>query len=203
MAVIKSGATSDQLTIDVTSKAARITSYDVEGVQRGIKSSYRVAAGSLVAAASAAPFLAVVGSGTKTIRVQRIRISGPTLTAVAYNAFEACKYSTDHTGGTSTTPAITPSDSTDAAATAVVRQYTAAPTAGTLTGIIGSTRTLLQATTAAAAGVFDRPVEFDFRNQGSADEGVIRGAAQNISIGFQAAPATAVTLAWEVEFTEE
>lgn len=205
MAVIKSGASSDQLTIDATSKAARVTPYDTLGNNRGTKPTYRAATtANVVAAAGAAMFFVIAGSSTKTIIVQRIMVSGSTLTAVAYNSYVAEKWSTAPTGGTATTLTQVPNDANSAAATASLCQvYTVAPTEGTPIGPIACKRVLLQATTAAAAGIPDI-VEFDFRTMGSENTGVyLRGTAQALSIAFGAAPASAVTVAVQVEWTEE
>jgi hypothetical protein len=205
MAIIKSGATSDQLTIDATSKAARVTSYDTLGNNRGVKKTYRAATNSkVVAAASTQPFFIIQGSATKTIIVQRIRISGMNLTAVAYLALQARKFSTAISGGTATALTQTPMDSTYGASTANLCQvYTAAPTAGTLVGTLSEIQALAQATTAAASGIPDI-IELDFRVLGAETHGVyLRGTAEGLGVGFGVAPATAVTLSLECEWTEE
>lgn len=173
------------------------------------KSTYRAAtatanSGVVVAAASTAPFVCIYGSSTKTVIVQRIYLSGATLTAVAYAAYVAAKYSTAVSAGTPQALTATPMDSNSAAATVTnLNAYTAAPTAGTLVGTISTKRTLLQATTAAAAGVPD-VIEFDFRTLGSETSGIyLRGTGQGVCVNFGAAPATAVTLAITLEWTEQ
>jgi len=204
MAQIKSGATSDLLTVDPTSKAARVVPYDSLGRYRGTKATYRAATNAtLVAAAGTGLFFVITGSATKTITVQRIVVSGPTLTAVAYNTIQLQKYSTAPTGGTATTLTQVPIDSNSAAATVSLCQgYTVAPTAGTLVGAIGALRLFLQATTAAAAGLLDRAV-WDLRAQGEASSVTLRGIAENVALNFGAAPASAVTLSIECEWCEE
>lgn len=205
MAVIKSGATSDQLTIDATSKAARCSEYASDGVYMGRKPTYRAATiAVLVAAASAAPFLIIEGSATKKVTIQRVILSGFTLTAVAYATIEARKYSTAASGGTSTNLTQVNCDSNDAAPTLnAIRVYTAAPTAGTLDGNVDARRTLMQATTAAAAGIPDDRMDFDFRNQGEAGGIVLRGTSQALGFGFLAAPGSATSMSVSVEWTEE
>lgn len=205
MAIIKSGASTDQWTVDPTSKAGRITLYDTLGNNRGVKRTYRASTNTtVVAAASTQPFFILQGSATKTIIVQRVYISGATLTAVQYLAYQARKHSTAITGGTATTLTQTPLDSTYGAGTSNLCQvYTAAPTAGTLVGTVSEKRTLGQATTAAASGIPD-VIEFDFRTLGGEGHGVyLRGISEGFSIGFGTAPATAVTLSLSVEWTEE
>lgn len=173
------------------------------------KSTYRgstatAATGVVVVAASAAPFACIYGSATKTVIVQRMYLSGASATAVAYASYVVGKYSTAVTGGTATALTATPMDSNSAAAsTTNLNVYTAAPTAGTLVGTVSVKRTLIQATTAVAAGVLD-VIEFDFRTLGSETSGIyLRGTGQGACVNFGAAPATAVTLSYTVEWTEQ
>jgi hypothetical protein len=122
---------------------------------------------------------------------------------VAYNTVALGKYSTAPTGGTAAALTQVPLDSNSAAATvSLLQTYSVAPTAGTLVGTIGGRRLLMQATTAAAAGI---PMDavWDFRVQGESSAITLRGIAENVALTFGAAPASAVTLAVEVEWTEE
>lgn len=204
MAVLKSGIASDLLTIDPVSKALRATLYDAAGNLQSQKRTYRAATIAVLvpAVTVAVPWLIIIGSATQTVRLQRIQISGLTLTAVAYLHANLAKYSTNASGGTSTTLAAVPLDSTSASATAVVKAYTAIPTAGTKIGDISSKRFMGQATTAAAGGVPDF-VEFDFRNLGEQSSVVLRGTTQEAGLYWQTAPATTVSLLAELEWTEE
>lgn len=206
MAVIKSGASSDQLTVGATSKAARVTLYDDAGGSMGRKQTYR--------SASIIPYTPAVtinrsifvigGSASKTITVRRIVVTGLTLTAVGYVTINVVKYSTATTGGTSTSLPQVPLDSNNAAGTAAqVRTYTAVPTDGTLVGTIASRRVLAQATTPAAAGVIDNPMMFDFSDENETQGVVLRGTSQELALVFPVAPASVVTMTVEVEWTEE
>jgi hypothetical protein len=85
----------------------------------------------------------------------------------------------------------------------LVQVYTAAPTEGTLVGTIGSHRFMAVATTANAAGTPPDNIEWDFRAHGGSSGVVLRGTAQCLSLAFCTAPATAVTMVVEVEWTEE
>lgn len=205
MAVIKSGASTDNLTVDPTSKAARVTLYDSLGQAIVQKATYRAATTAVLVPAVTVniPWLIIAGSATKTVRVQRIQISGLTLTAVAYLHVNLAKYSTNATGGTSTTLTAAPLDSNSAAATAVVKAYTAVPTAGNKVGDLASKRFMGQATTAAAAGITDF-VDFDFRGVGGETSAIVlRGTTQELALYWQTAPATTVSMLAEIEFTEE
>ena len=202
---IVSGATSDLLTVDPTSKAARVSLYASNGEYLGEKNTYRAATTAVFAApAGTTPFFALQGSSSKIIRIQRIRICGLTLTSVAYLNLNLAKYSTAISGGTPTALTMTPLDSSAPAATAsLVNVYTAAPTAGSKVGDVATSRTLAQATTAAAAGIPDDDIIFDFRNIGEPSPVVLRSTSEGIALYFTAAPATAVTMALEIEWTEE
>jgi hypothetical protein len=204
MAVIKSGASTDQLTVDPTSKAARVTLYDSDGTYTGKRATYRAATiGNVVAAAGAAMFFVIAGSGSKTIKIWHIRISGDTLTTLAVNSIVLEKWSTAPTGGTATTLVAVPHDSSDAAASAsLIQVYTAAPTEGTLVGTMGCNRHIQKSSTVVDGSQFD-DVEWVFGTNGETRPIVLRGTAQALSLAFSAAPATAVTLAVEIEWTEE
>lgn len=204
MAVIKSGATSDQWTIDPTSKAGRVTPYDSGGTYRGQKSTYRAATNATLAAASGtASFFAIFGSSTKTIVVQRIRLSGlTTTTTTVYSGVVARKYSTAISGGTSTDMTSVPLDSNFAASTqSILKVYTAAPTDGTLVGVIAAERIFTpNATTTQGDGIID----IDFRHMGGETTGVVlRGTGEGLTLAFATAPGNTTTLAIDVEWTEE
>lgn len=204
MAIIKSGATSDNLTIDATSKAARISPYDTAGTYRGKKKTYRASSEAFVAAVTAdTPWFLIEGSSSKTITVTRMTVSGCTLTAVAYIVVAVAKYSTAASGGTSTLADQVPLDSNDAAGTAnLVRYYTVGPTAGSLVGLIASKRTLMEATTAAATGQTEQLI-FNFSDTDETGGVVLRGTSQGLGLIFPVAPASAVTLTADVEWVEE
>lgn len=205
MAIIKSGASSDQLTIDPTSKAARVTLYNSDGTYNGEKATYRASTlDPFVPAVTAdIPWFLIEGSASKTIVVKRIAVSGITLTAVAYLVVNVCKYSTSWTGGTATSAPLVPVDSNFAAATAAfVKYYTAVPTGGTLVGTLATSRTLAQATTAAAAGL-PRDFVFDFGDMPETKGIVLRGVSQGLGLVWATAPASTPTLAVDIEWTEE
>lgn len=167
-----------------------------------LQPTYRGAVGSLVVAADTKSFFAISGSATKAVHVKKIRISGPTLTAVAYNSYVVNKYSSILTGGTASDVTKVPIDSAYAASTVgLLKAYTAVPTDGTLVGAVASARVLMQATTAAAAGIPD-VVVFDFTDRYGDGGIVLHGTAQYLGVNFPSAPASAVTLAIEVEWSE-
>lgn len=170
--------------------------------KRITRATYR-AAGNVVAAASTAPFLEINGAAGKVIRIKKIILGGMSLTAVAYLRLQAQKFSSAHTVGTRVAATVVPLDANSPAGGATVGHYTAAPTPGVLIGAIGEKRALAQATTAVAAAIPDYAIPFEFGDQDNNEDATLRAAAQNISVAFGAAPATAVTLSYEIEWTED
>lgn len=166
------------------------------------RKTFRVS-GNLVIAASAAPFLAIIGSASKIVRITRIKIHGPTLTAAQLIRLACNKHSAAHTGGTSTTPTCVPLDSSSGNATAVVRAYTVAPTPGALVGQISERTVIGQSTTLVASAALDEG-DFDFTaGEISTEFPTLRGVAETLSIALPVAPASAVTVSYMIEFTEE
>lgn len=204
MAVIKSGATTDQLTIDPTSKAARVTLYDSSGNYQGKKQTYSASTTAAFAApAGTTSFFAIAGSSTKTIKIQKIIVTGMDLTTLAFVTVVARKYSTAITLGTKTDLVQVPHDSSNAAGTAsIVGVYTAAPTDGSLVGTIATERFVGKSTTV-AEGVQEARLEFLFGNGDEIQPVVLRGTAQYLSLAFAAAPATAPNVVVYVTWTEE
>ena len=155
--------------------------------------------GNLVAAAGTSPFFAMQGSATKVIKITKLTVDAPTLTLVEYLTVVARKTSTAVSGGTATALTAVPLDSSHSASTAsIVNVYTAAPTAGSAVGVISSERLLGQAAVAAAAGLPSDDITIKV-----GDGVILRGIAEGLSLSFASAPASAVTLTLEVEWTEE
>ena len=160
---------------------------------------YQVAIPALAPAASGTDIVTIIGSATKTIRVEHVECNG-TSTASATIPVYIIKRSTADLTGTSTTPAILPMDSNDGAATAVVNAYTANPgTLGTLTAnvYVG----MLNTVTTAATAVPPTPnfsVDFGGLNQKPI---TLRGVTQLMAISLNGVSATAgaslnCTLRW-------
>lgn len=102
-------------------------------IQNATVSTYS-ASNAFVLANSATDVFTISGSATKTVKIYRV-LFYLTATTGSNATFIGLKRSSLNTGGTSTTPTKVPFDSTNDAATAVVRSYTANPTAlGSLVG---------------------------------------------------------------------
>lgn len=136
MAVIKSGASTDQLTVDVTSKAARVTLYGTDGRPLSTAATYGISS-NFTPAATPNNLVLIAGSATKTVRVMEMWIYTQT-TAAGSAQFFLKKYSTLYSGGafvSAGTPV--PFDSNNAASTVgQVGHHTTDPTPGTLVGIM-------------------------------------------------------------------
>lgn len=134
MSVIKSGDSTDQLKIDSTSKAARVTLYNPDGSLQipGVKASYLAYSAAFTPGATPQDVFTITGSA-KLVKVLRMFISTVQTTS-GVNAWAIVKRSTANSGGTSASVTSIRSDQNDPAATATVLQYTANPTAGALIG---------------------------------------------------------------------
>lgn len=162
------------------------------------------ASGNLVSHIIAAvPIISIAGAAGRVIRVTRMKINAPTLTALQLLRIAIAKYSTVGAGGTIVNPTKVPVDSASPVALATVNTYTAAPAAGTLVGQI-SERTVLAQATAPAAGAPMDEGDFDWTpGEMSTEFPTLRTAAENIAMIFPIAPGSAVTFSYVIEWTED
>lgn len=161
------------------------------------------ASGNVVAPAGTAPFLVIAGAASRVIRISKIIIHGPTLTALQLLRIQVAKMSAVPTGGTPVLPTKVPLDVNAPAAGATVTNYTASPSAGTQVGVISERTVLAQATVPAVGGALDEGV-FDFTAAETLTEfPTLRAAAQALAVLFPVAPVSAVTLSYTIEWTED
>ena len=149
---------------------------------------------SIVPAASATDVVEVIGSATTTVEITRMTIGGVQTTAgqVLVNLL---RRSTADTVGTQTAQTIVPHQATDAAATAVIKAYTANPTTGTLVGNVRSRRLPIGAATSLIPATV---YEFGENTKPL----FLAGVAQTLCINLNGATVTGGTLDVEIEFTE-
>lgn len=151
----------------------------------------------LVTAALATDIFTITGSATKIIKIKKIRItatrSGNTTTDIAL-----IKRSTANTGGTSAVEASVPHDSASAAATAVVRSYTANPTVGTPVGTIRTQKQFINVIATRTSDV----IEWNF-GQDTSQPIVLRGVTQVLAINLLGVTVTTPSFDIFVEYTEE
>lgn len=203
MAEIKSGASSDKLTVDPTSKAARTSPYDTRGNYYGPKATYGASLTAKTAVATGTgTIVAVYGSATKTIRVQRVLISVTVGAAAVYGDMICYKRTASISGGTKTDLTQTPFDSTSAAGTLnICGVYTVDPTEGTGGGPIASSMQYCPISGTPALG--PAQYDFDWRNGGECECPVLRGTAQGLEFNFGTTTTNAPTLTVTVWWTEE
>lgn len=140
MCRIRSGATTDYLTVDPTSKAARMTPYDTTGrsLAPESKATY-MASGSFTPPATPTDLVTIYGSASKTVRIRSMKI-GTANTAAGSQIFTLVKRSTVNTTGTFVAATAVPVVSTSAAATATPGHYTVVP--GGLGTAVGTVNTV-------------------------------------------------------------
>lgn len=172
-------------------------------VRQGVETSY--SAGTLLKTATAAgtgPFFAICGSATKTLRVQKIMVSGTVATAAVYGDVVIKKTSTATSAGTPTALAAVPHDSTSAAATAsLINYYTALATTGTVVGTIANATIYMPLT--GTVGVMADPLIFPWGQENDSEAPTLRGTAQCLQANFGTTTTNAPTLSVNVTWTEK
>lgn len=118
----------------------------------------------------------ISGSATRSIRVTGVGLYTVQTTA-GINTWMLNKLSTANSGGTSATIVAVPDDATNPAASGVVRQYTANPTAGTLVGAIWSGKVVSPAP-ASVASVIGKELNY------SRKPIILTGTSQVLSWNF-------------------
>lgn len=149
---------------------------------------------SVTLAATATDVIEIIGSATTTVQIVRISINGVQTTAGGV-LFNLLRRSTAATAGTSTNQTLVSHEATDAAATAVVKAYTANPTTGTLVGNIRSKRIQIGPSTAVSTG-------FDFNFGENSKPIVLSGVSQTLCVNIGGATVTGGIIDVEIEFTE-
>lgn len=167
----------------------------------GTKATYSYSSISNTPAAAATDILTITGSGSKTVRITKIVVTGNATAQAAFSML-LVRRSTADSGGTSSTPAALKYDTSDGAATAVVTLYTANPASlGTTVGTVKAFRVPLVINTFAAPGIQTVVFDFTTRNEkglvlrGTSDILAINGNAGTISAGG--------VLDFDVTWTEE
>lgn len=150
-------------------------------------------------AATPTDVFTITGSGTKTIQVRRIVLSG-TNSGNTNARVDIIKRSTANSAGTSTTLTNVPYDSNNAAATATVRSYTANPTLGTTVGAVAG-RYLFFALLGSSNPSQVQEVDFgDLSDQAI----YLRGTSEVLAVNFAGATISGTTIiSIKVEWTEQ
>ena len=176
---------STRLTVDSNSKAARVTEYQPDGTltHPSAKYTYSASSGSFSPGTAPGDVCTITGSASMTIRVLSMELDSVQTTA-GLNTWFIVKRSSN-TGGTTALVPMTPHDSTNPVATAVVRQYTVNPTStGTAAGFLWSGKIDAPAPATAGVGQIHQVVNFtDLYGQPV----VLRGVNEMVTWSFNAA----------------
>lgn len=159
-------------------------------------SSYAATVVGLVTAATATDIFTITGSGTKTIKITRVEISGTATAATSVN-IELIKRSTADSGGTSSAVVVVPLDSNNAAGTATVLSYTANPTLGTNLRSVRAARYSFS-----AAGGLSQPLTWNFGGL-PAQPPTLRGTSQQLVVNFNSTTVSGASIGIAIEWTEE
>ncbi len=135
----------------------------------------------------------IAGAVGMVVRIKTVHVDVP---AANQTPLIIGKYSTAPTDGTATSPQSVPLDSNSDAARAIVRMYTAAPTAGTLVGEVFEDDIF----TVAAAGYRGDRVHEEFGRGDGGEALILRSAAENVAVVLGAG---SNPLNGYIEWTEE
>jgi hypothetical protein len=163
-----------------------------------VKATYSGVTGGIALTANGV-FLQIQGSGTKTIRLKRVEVSG-TFTTAAIGDVYLQRCSTAVSGGTTVTaPVVTPHDSSDAAGTATLTAYSTPGTAGTTVGTLKQRRVLFGPATVTGSPATEWT--FGDKNDKAA---VLHGTSQYFELAVaNVGSFTGAGITFSVEWTEE
>ena len=148
------------------------------------------------------PFFVIQGSATKTIKIRHVKITWACTTGnAAPNVIRLRRY-TVISGGTPNAITAVPLDTNNAAATAVVSQYTVLPTTATQFNAGSISSEYMQWITNSAGLVGPVAVQLDF-GVDSAQALTLRGVADFIGIEITAVAALGALMTVRVSWTEE
>lgn len=149
------------------------------------------------AAASPTDVFTITGSASKTVKILSFYYSA-TKTANGFGNVILIRRSTANTGGTSATATIAKLDSNNAAATAVVRNYTANPSAlGTTAGNIFATRFFYSGLSS-----FGDEILLNF-DENSKQPITLRGTSELLAVNLNAVTQAGNSIAAAITWSEE
>jgi len=208
---LKSGASSDVLTIDPASKAARVTLYNSEGRELSAKATY-AASNIFTPAATPNNLVIIEGSATKTVRVVSLYFATNN-TAAGSQTYFLKKYSSAASGGTFVPTTAVSFDSAHGAATVNrVGHFTADPTPGSLVGVIATRRVASPIVVPTSFAGVREDAGFDFFGDASIAAGLmglpepatLRGVSQYLAVDFNDVALVAGQIhAYTIVWTEE
>lgn len=198
------------LALGVVPALAQVNVVPQTGVTFGYVPKVTYSAGfiGLVPAASATDVICLAGSATKTVTLQMVRLSGSAGTLVSLPITMVRRVAVD-SGGTAASTTANPAntiakrDTNFPTATAVPISYTANPTINdTSPTYMASAQLTLPVT---SAGVVINPLEWRFfeGNQALLSAPILRGAAAQFCLNFNAVSVSSGVLTGDLTWTEE
>lgn len=167
-----------------------------EGNSGGARQTYSAAVTDLAVATAPTDVFTITGSATKVIRILKLTISGTKTTAGVID-IEVLFRSSANTGGTIVTAVAQPHDSNNAAATAVVRGYTANPTLGTSVSAYKAVKLLVNT-------ALLLPDRLDWYFGDNSDQGIVlRGTSQVFALNFETQTMAGNSFDITITWTEE
>lgn len=163
-----------------------------------LRTTYSASIRGLVPATTPTDIFTITGSASKVIRITHIEVSA-TMTSAGTVDLQLLTRSAANTGGTSTNPAATPHDASDAAATAVINAYTANPTG--LGAAVGSPIRSQKFFIPGVGALFEsQDWDFGIRNGKPL---VLRTAAQVLALNLNSVTVTGGSFDISIEWTED
>lgn len=160
------------------------------------------ATATFAAAATPTDIFTINGSASKTVKLLRIGISATETTSGIIN-LTLLKRSTVNTGGTSAVVTAVPFDSTDVAATASVKSYTANPTAlGTLVGNLKNIKFVVPVA-AVGANATSQVELVECFGIAFAKPFILRGTGESLAVNLNSTTVTGNSFSIWIEWTEE
>lgn len=187
-----------------------ITTNDVGNIKTQIepsrKATYVGSTAFFTPAASATDMWQLYGSASKTVKVLKIFLVYKTTSITSSNDFFLLKRSTANTSGTAVNTTIGKFDSTNSAATAVAKHYTANPTTGSLDHqiMVTSTGTTSFANSTSGSSISMLPSMTLFDADKFGQPIVLRGTGEGVVLNNNGVTvANSGSLSVTVVFTEE
>lgn len=200
MAIIKSGASTDEWTIDPISKAGRVTLYSSGGLELLNRPTYSATTANFTPAATATDLFVISGSASKTVQILSVTLIGTATAATVIDSF-ILKRSSANSGGTSVASTVVQHNTSDPATTvATIQHYTANPSVlGTSDGVIKRNKVNLPIATTA---VYPTPNELlPVCPVGVYSPITLNGTSQFLCVNNNAAAIPAGGANWSISIT--
>jgi len=198
MAIIQSGAYTDNLTIGSSYKTLNSVPYDSRGyIACGYPAYSACTPTKFIAVAGTTPFAQLFNNGPKIVRVSRVQTIGQCATAAVNADLVVTKRTAIGTGGTATVLTTVSKDRLAPLSSTIGKVFTAAPTAGQGGNVITTQSVFLSLLGTPAIQV---GATFDFLSLGQ--EPLILRTGQGIELSFATTTTNACTLTCMFEWME-